>query len=118
MPEISILTPDGRTRAVPLQGDRLGLGRAGSNELCFPEDTGLSRQHLVFEREGDTWVIRDPGSKNGTHVNGTRIESPRRLSDGDEVCLGAVVLTFRVATTIGTTETLAAPDSHFADRPR
>ena len=94
MLEISILTPDGRTRAVPLQGERLGLGRASTNELCFPEDTGLSRQHLIFEREGDTWVIRDPGSKNGTHVNGERITSPRRLRAGDHIAAGHLTIVF------------------------
>jgi sigma-B regulation protein RsbU (phosphoserine phosphatase) len=94
MPELSILTPDGRTRAVPLQGDRLGLGRASTNELCFPEDTGLSRQHLIFEREGDVWVIRDPGSKNGTHVNGERITHPRKLQAGDQIAAGHITIVF------------------------
>jgi phosphoserine phosphatase RsbU/P len=94
MPEISILTPDGRTRAVPLHGDRLGLGRASTNELCFPEDTGLSRQHLIFEREDDAWLIRDPGSKNGTHVNGERITCPRRLRAGDHIAAGHLTIVF------------------------
>jgi len=94
MPEISILTPDGRSRVVPLEGDRLCLGRASTNELCFPEDTGLSRQHLIFEREGDSWLIRDPGSKNGTHLNGERISCPQRLRAGDHISAGHLTIIF------------------------
>jgi phosphoserine phosphatase RsbU/P len=94
MHEISILTPDGRTRAVPLDGDRLALGRASTNELCFPEDTGLSRQHVIFERDGECWMIRDPGSKNGTHVNGERITTPRRLREGDQIAAGHLTIVF------------------------
>jgi serine phosphatase RsbU (regulator of sigma subunit) len=94
MHEISILTPDGRTRAVPLEGDRLALGRASTNELCFPEDTGLSRQHVIFERDGECWLIRDPGSKNGTHVNGARITTAHRLREGDQIAAGHLTIVF------------------------
>lgn len=94
MPDISILLPDGRTRAVPLDGERIGLGRASSNELCFPEDNGLSRYHLVFEREGDHWLIRDPGSKNGTHLNGERISAPVKLHPGDRISAGHLTIVY------------------------
>lgn len=94
MPELSILSPDGRTRKFALTGDRVGLGRASTNELCFPEDTGLSRQHLIFERQGDEWLLRDPGSKNGTLVNGDRITQPKPLRPGDRILAGHLTLIF------------------------
>jgi DNA-binding NarL/FixJ family response regulator len=49
----------------------------------------------VFERFGDTWCIRDLGSRNGTFVNGARILGERALHPGDEIVLGRVRLLFR-----------------------
>jgi serine phosphatase RsbU (regulator of sigma subunit)/pSer/pThr/pTyr-binding forkhead associated (FHA) protein len=97
MPEISILTQDGKTRTYNLEGERVGLGRANTNELCFPEDSGLSRQHLVFERDGDGWNVRDAGSKNGTLLNGERVAGSRRLKNGDRVMAGHLTIVFGAA---------------------
>ena len=95
MPEISILTPDGRTQTFPLEGERVGLGRSNANELCFPDDSGLSRQHLLFERDCDGWAIRDPGSKNGTLLNGEKVTpSPRKLKPGDRIHAGHLTIVF------------------------
>jgi hypothetical protein len=92
--ELRILAPGGVTRSVVLERDRYRLGRAGSNELCFPDVTGLSREHLVFEREGSGWVVRDLGSTNGTYVNGIRIDRPCRLHPADRVTLGLLTMVF------------------------
>ena len=51
----------------------------------FPEDLGLSRQHLIFEREGDQWTVTDLGSKNGTLVNGVKIAGKHLLRPGDRI---------------------------------
>ena len=57
--ELLIHTPDGKTRALQLDRERYTLGRSSVNELCYSEDAGLSRQHLVLERTGDGWSVRD-----------------------------------------------------------
>ncbi|HEY3837677.1 MAG TPA: SpoIIE family protein phosphatase [Bryobacteraceae bacterium] len=92
--EIQILSPDGQTRVVPLNGERISLGRSSITELCYPDDSGLSRQHLAFEKEGQDWLIRDLGSKNGTLLNGTRISAPQVLTPGDRVTAGHLILIF------------------------
>lgn len=89
-----IRAPEGTSQTVRLEGSRLSLGRATSNELCFADDAGLSRQHLVFEREGDGWVVSDLGSKNGTEVNGQRIAGPHRLEPGDRITAGHLIMVF------------------------
>jgi len=48
--ELLIQTPDGKVRTLPLDRDRFALGRSSANELCYAEDVGLSRQHLVIEQ--------------------------------------------------------------------
>ena len=62
------------------------------NELCYPDDSGLSRQHLVFERSGDAWAVRDLDSKNGTQVNGVRIKGTHVLQPGDRVTAGHLTM--------------------------
>ncbi len=62
------------------------------NELCYPDDSGLSRQHLVFERSGNEWAVRDLDSKNGTQVNGVRIKGTHVLQPGDRVTAGHLTM--------------------------
>src|SRR5271170_6581524 len=86
--ELLIHTPDGKTRTLPLERERYTLGRSSANELCYADDAGLSRQHMVLEKTGDTWTVQDLNSKNGTFVNGTRIDATRPLGPSDRVTAG------------------------------
>ena len=72
--------------------EKVTLGRASANDLCFPDDAGLSRQHLVVEKSGNEWIVRDVGSKNGTLVNGFRITGPAVLKAGDRISAGHLTL--------------------------
>jgi phosphoserine phosphatase RsbU/P len=94
MPDLSIVTPDGKATPVKLTSPRMALGRSATNELSFPEDNGLSRQHLVFEKDGEDWRVVDVGSKNGTVVNGQRIECPTPLKPGDQILAGHLTMLF------------------------
>src|SRR5579871_4800286 len=92
--ELTIQSSDGSTRSVPLVENRYSLGRAASNELCYADDSGLSRQHLSIERDGSRWVLRDLGSKNGTFVNGNRLKEPHVIGVGDRITAGHLLLQF------------------------
>ncbi len=92
--EILIHTPDGKTQTLALNRERFSLGRASTNELCYPDDSGLSRQHLALEKADDSWVVRDLGSKNGTFVNGNRIAGPHTLGKNDRVTAGHLTMEF------------------------
>lgn len=92
--ELQILSPDGQNRFVPLTTDRISLGRSSASELSFPDDNGLSRQHLVLERDGDEWMLRDLGSKNGTMLNGVRVTAPTALKPGDRIGAGHLIIVF------------------------
>lgn len=93
-PELSIRTPGGETQVVVLKQDRYELGRADSNDLCFREVAGLSRKHLVFERSGRGWTVRDLGSTNGTFLNGAPLTEPRVLRAKDRVTAGELTVVF------------------------
>ena len=94
MNELQILSPDGKSRTVQLQGERILLGRASASELCFPDDNGLSRQHLAIERDGEGWALRDLGSKNGTMSTARRSPSRVPLKPGDRIMAGHLILVF------------------------
>ncbi|HVW10148.1 MAG TPA: SpoIIE family protein phosphatase [Bryobacteraceae bacterium] len=92
MKELQILSPDGTSQMVPLAGDRLCLGRSAAAELSYPNDSGLSRQHTLFEREGDAWTIVDLGSKNGTTLNGHPLTAKTALKSGDRIMAGHMIV--------------------------
>jgi pSer/pThr/pTyr-binding forkhead associated (FHA) protein len=76
-----------------LDAERLTVGTLESNDVVVDAD-GVSRVHAVLERFGDTWTVRDLGSRNGTFVNGGRIIGERALHPGDEIVLGRLRLLF------------------------
>ncbi len=92
--ELQIQTPDGQMKSVPLAGERIAVGRSSAAELSFPEDAGLSRQHFVFETQGDDWTVQDMGSKNGTFVNDIPLKAKLILKPGDRITAGHLLITF------------------------
>jgi hypothetical protein len=67
-----------------LQRDRLLIGRGSECDIVVP-DRQISRQHARLTRTNEGFQIEDLGSKNGTHVNGVRLQGPAVLQDGDVV---------------------------------
>src|SRR5271169_1707903 len=92
--ELVIRNIEGKTITVPLDRDRITLGRSSANELCYPDDAGLSRQHLALTRANGQWFVEDLGSKNGTVVNGKRIEKRIPFVNGDRISAGHLTLEF------------------------
>jgi hypothetical protein len=66
---------------------RVGRGPGATLRLS---DVTVSRHHAELRQVGDSWMLRDLGSMNGTEVNGLRITSPVRVRPGDRVQFGAV----------------------------
>ena len=75
-----------------VEADSVVIGRATTCDLVLA-DRYLSRQHARIVRRGDRWSIEDLGSRNGTLVNGDRIEGSTDLSLRDVVQLSASLLT-------------------------
>jgi len=87
-------------RRFRLAGPEMRIGRRSVSQGLEPEidltgpptDPGVSRLHAALIAEPDgSWAILDPGSENGTLVNGTEIAAGTRvpLRDGDRIHLGA-----------------------------
>jgi serine phosphatase RsbU (regulator of sigma subunit) len=90
---LQIRRGDTPPRVVPLEGERMIVGRSPKIEVVLESDT-VSRQHmeLVKDDQGNWWV-RDLHSRNGTLVNGARVVS-HRLSYGDVIQVEDYFLTY------------------------
>jgi hypothetical protein len=70
------------------------IGRAGQNDVSIDGDEFASARHVRIEPRRDGVWVSDLGSTNGTHVNGVRIDRPRKLVAGDVVRVGETELRF------------------------
>ncbi len=87
-------------RRFQLVGNQMRIGRRSVSRGLAPEidltgppaDPGISRLHAVLIATPDgSWAVLDPGSANGTLVNGSEIGTGDQvaLHDGDRINLGA-----------------------------
>jgi hypothetical protein len=88
-----------------LQKDSNLLGRTDPHSNVFPEidlsrfdpETKVSRRHARIWREGETFLVEDLGSVNGTVINDSVRLAPRQprvLDSGDKLRLGETTLHF------------------------
>jgi pSer/pThr/pTyr-binding forkhead associated (FHA) protein len=83
----------------PQVGSRYALDRPLTTAGRHPEsdifldDITVSRRHVEIEQVGDSYVVRDAGSLNGTYLNRERV-TEATLANGDEVQIGAFKLVF------------------------
>jgi len=68
----------------------IGIGRHPLSDLRFDaeKDIDASTRHAAIVKTGDTYVLRDLESTNGTFVNGERITGERVLKEGDVLRFG------------------------------
>jgi DNA-binding winged helix-turn-helix (wHTH) protein len=93
MTPVCSLAAEGQTVLIR-EGETL-IGRDATCGLCLQTST-VSRRHALISVRGRTAVIEDLGSRNGTFIGGRRLVAPAKLTHGDVVKLGEVLLTFRM----------------------
>ncbi len=80
------------------------LGR-GNDSLVWIDSKSVSRRHARVHIDMGLATLEDLGSKNGTFVNGIRLAQPIALRDGDELRIGTVPMTMKIAAKPHTSET-------------
>jgi adenylate cyclase len=81
---------------IPVTGN-CSLGRAVDNQVALVDDR-VSRRHATIHAQGDReFLLVDLGSRNGTFLNGRRVNQPTRLQDGDQLQVGPFQLVFHQA---------------------
>ncbi|MFB9567063.1 FhaA domain-containing protein [Saccharopolyspora hordei] len=84
---------DGSNRSYTLQQGSNIIGRGQEGQFRLP-DTGVSRKHIEITWDGQSAMLADLGSTNGTTVNGTPVQT-WQLADGDVIRVGHSSLIFR-----------------------
>jgi DNA-binding winged helix-turn-helix (wHTH) protein len=82
----------GRNGTYAISGMTL-IGRSAECQIRLQSES-VSRVHARVTFDGPQPTIEDLGSKNGTLVDGQRIDGPTRLANGNIIRVGSILLTF------------------------
>ncbi len=84
---------NGSRKAIPLPSKVAIIGRRRDCDLRIPL-ISVSRRHCQLILNNETLKVRDLGSRNGTFINGKRIEQEATATAGDKITIGP--LTFGI----------------------
>jgi hypothetical protein len=73
--------------SLPALPARVLLGRDRACD-CVLAEPSVSRRHAELRRDGERWLLRDVGSRNGTRLNGARLLDETEVRPGDRVSFG------------------------------
>src|SRR5437879_1773634 len=100
----------------------IGLGRHPLSDVRFDaeRDLDVSARHAAVVQRGAAFIVQDLGSKNGTFVNGKRVEGELQLKDGDVIGCGAKgpAVEFRILDGNGAPSTVAEQAAARGSEPR
>jgi predicted component of type VI protein secretion system len=110
-------------KAFPLSKSEVIIGRDVTCDIVI-NDAEISRRHAKMTMQGDSYVLEDLGSTNGTFVDGQRLMGPHPLQPGDLVLLGEnVSLSYEAvlydadATVVGAPASATTPPEPVAPPP-
>lgn len=90
----------------------LWIGRSPSADVHLEWDSEVSSLHAQIEAAGEECTLVDDGlSRNGSFVDGERVNGRRRLRDGDMVRVGQTLLLFRNPAASGAESTALSADA-------
>ncbi len=92
MPKMIVSIDGVVIKEVQLTKERTTLGRRPYNDLVI-DNLAVSGEHAAFVLEGDTALVEDLNSTNGTYVNGKAIRR-QALAHGDLVEIGKYKIRF------------------------
>jgi diguanylate cyclase (GGDEF)-like protein len=73
-----------------VEGTKTIIGRGQKAQIRLFDD-GISREHAQLVVEGNSIVLQDLGSTNGTFCNGLKVDR-RELVDGDKILVGSTTI--------------------------
>lgn len=86
---IEVHHPDAQIVTYSLSGESISIGRSATNYISINSE-GISRQHVVISSSDGNVTLRDLGSRNGTYLDGKRVDAniEHPLADGQEIIIG------------------------------
>ena len=92
-----------------IDGESITIGRSPKQDLII-NDSSVSGEHCVIQLAGDDVKIVNLNSRNGTIVDGKRIEEPFSLNGGEKIKVGHIRLSFFPESVPGTRLVVTGPD--------
>ncbi len=112
-PYLVVLTGSDMGKLCSIQGE-ITVGRSPGANL-YLSGGGISRLHCRIWSEGDRFLLEDLDSRNGTYIDGQRIQQ-HDLQDGDKILLGVTtVLKFVLCDPVEEAFTVQMSDWAFRD---
>lgn len=110
MPRIFVYPKKGEFFQYTLKDEKIFLGRSGDNDIPI-QDPFSSGKHALIYLKDSRYMIRDNNSKNGTFLNGKRVQRETELNKGDEILIGSTRIVFDKELSTNVEMTDAGPSS-------
>ncbi len=91
-PKITILSAQHRGKTFELTKDVYTVGRIEERDICIVDPT-ISTYHGSFVKSGNTYILKDNNSTNGSRVNNEPIVE-KELKNSDIIQLGDVEMLY------------------------
>jgi len=114
--QLSLVVLNGKHagRTIRVKESEFSIGRESDCDLR-PKSKRISRRHCIILVEPQRVVVRDLDSRNGTFVNGEKIEAERSLNNRDRLAIGQMKL--EVQLTADATATTGSPPPAAESQP-
>ena len=80
----------GITKDIELTGEPLSIGRSREADIPLLDDK-VSRVHCGIRLSDGEFYLKDLKARNGTFVNGARVEDTIKLKPGDRIQIGSTI---------------------------
>jgi hypothetical protein len=103
-------------RTLPSDAATVTIGRGEWCEISLGWDAEVSRAHAELRLVAHEWTVADDGlSRNGSFVNGKRLQGLHKLRDLDELSVGRTAIVFRAPVRPGGLTTSAGTQKSLID---
>ena len=86
----------GIPKDIELTGEPLSIGRSREADIPLLDDK-VSRVHCGIRLSDGEFYLKDLKARNGTFVNGQRVEDTAKLKPGDRIQVGSTIFVFEAA---------------------
>lgn len=92
IPRLIVLSEQFRGKTIELTEDIYTCGRVEANQI-FLKDPTVSTKHCQFIKHGNTYIVKDLNSTNGTRVNNIPI-TEQELQNSDIIQVGGIEILY------------------------
>ena len=110
MPRLFVYPKKGEFFQFILKDEKISLGRSGDNDIPIQDPFSSGNHALIYPKDSH-YMIRDNNSKNGTFLNGKRVQKETELNKGDEILIGSTRIVFDKELSTNVEMTDAGPSS-------